>query len=164
MVEKKSTMLKVVGIICIVFGSISTIFSILARVGMSLVMEGLKSLGEGAEGWDSAVSSFSLSATMAVLAAIVMLVAGILGVMFSKKPEKAMVAIVFGVLLIIFAVLPVIVNTMAISALQKSLEASGVGADVLGPLKPNIFVTAVSLVLPVLYLIGGIQLKKLNAE
>ena len=173
MQEKKSTMLQVVGILCIIFGSIATVTSIVGKLGLGVILSGvtegfesLSEMGNFMESWNKIVSSLNLSLTIAVIAAIIMLVAGIMGVVSCRKPEKAMMIIVFGVLLIVFAVLPVVMGMMTAGNVKKLVDEMGAAASFIDPkvFQPNMIVSAINLVLPVLYLIGGLQLKKLAAE
>lgn len=169
MEEKKATMLKVVGIICIVFGAIATISSVLFKVTVGALMTGMTSyfesdLGDLLDTWKKIASSVNLGMTIAVIGAVIMLIAGIMGVIIYKKPEKAMTAIILGVLLIVFAILPVIMNMMTVGNIKKLIEESGELETVINPalFKPNIVITGMNLILPILYLIGGLKLKKLG--
>lgn len=173
MEEKKATMLKVVGIICIVFGAIATVTSILGKVGVGAILTGVTSgfeeipeMANAMDSWKKIASSMNLGLTIAVIGAIVMLVAGIMGVVSHKKPEKAMMIIILGVLLIIFAVLPVVMGMMTVSNIEKLVADLGDAGTYINPalFKPNMILSAVNLVLPILYLIGGLKLKKLGEE
>ena len=81
------------------------------------------------------------STALMVASAVAELVAGIVGVVNCKKPEKAGVCIVWGAIVAVLCVAGTVLN----------LVANG---------EFNIFTLAVGLVLPVLFIIGGVNNKK----
>jgi|LSQX01.3.fsa_nt_gb hypothetical protein len=130
---KSNGLLKVVGILMIIGGSVLTIIGIIAAAGVGLVAAAL--------GSEANMTLLLVSAILLLLNGIVTLVAGILGVANAAKPAKAGSCIVFGVLAVILAVLSSILNVA--------------GGNTFSPVN-----LLIGLVLPVLYLIGAFQNKK----
>lgn len=164
--EKKSVMLKVMGILCIVFGGISLITAILAKGLIMGIIEGLNELGgtEVEASVTKLMSSFSLVSTLGIVSAIIMLAAGILGVVFASKPDKAMIVIILGVLMIILEIVPIFIQSGMASTIKEIMgDADGAGA-MAKAVGPNFLFVIIGLVIPVLYLIGGIKLKGLASE
>ena len=130
---KGAGMLKVVGILMIVFGGIALVLGIIAAVAVAAVAF----LSEGL------LTTYLLYASTALMvaSAVAELVAGIVGVVNCKKPEKAGVCIVWGAIVAVLCVAGTVLN----------LVANG---------EFNIFTLAVGLVLPVLFIIGGVNNKK----
>ena len=129
-----SKMLKVVGILMIVFGSIALIVSLVTMAGISVL---------GALG--ASTGLLWISAILSLVGTVAEFVAGILGVVNWNKPDKAGVCIAFGVIIAALTVVSFIFSMIAYS------ESFG-------------FMTIISLfsglVLPVLYLIGANNNKK----
>ncbi len=84
-------------------------------------------------------------AIVAVLVALLQLVSGILGVLFWKKPERAGLCIILGIAMLAFAI---------IFSLYNIVYAAGTLTVM------NYVSYASSVVLPVLYLVGGLLLRK----
>jgi len=135
-------LLKVVGILFIIRGVILLIIALLAMLGAAMMQnpETLQALEQQGVAVDVSGGAAWLAAIVALVAAALDLVTGILGVKNSKKPEKAQTCFIMGIIIIAF----LIVNA-AISAVDGSL---------------NIIWTAISLVLPVLYLWGALKNKE----
>lgn len=130
---KGAGMLKVVGILMIVFGGIALVLGIIAAVAVAAVAF----LSEGL----LTTNLLYASTALMVASAVAELVAGIVGVVNCKKPEKAGVCIVWGAIVAVLCVVGTVLN----------LVANG---------EFNIFTLAVGLVLPVLFIIGGVNNKK----
>lgn len=130
---KGAGMLKVVGILMIVFGGIALVLGIIAAVAVAAVAF----LSEGL----LTTNLLYASTALMVASAVAELVAGIVGVVTCKKPEKAGVCIVWGAIVAVLCVAGTVLN----------LVANG---------EFNIFTLAVGLVLPVLFIIGGVNNKK----
>ena len=130
---KGSGFLKVTGILMIIGGVISIILSIIAAIAVAALVV----LSEGA------VSPGMLYASVAlmIVSAIAQLIAGIVGVVNCKKPEKAGACIVWGVIVAVLSVAGTILN------------AVGGGSF-------SVFSLAIGLVLPVLYIFGAVSNKK----
>ncbi|MCL1974243.1 MAG: hypothetical protein FWG54_05445 [Bacteroidetes bacterium] len=126
--EKKSNkLLKIVGILMII-GSIISII-------LGLVVGGIAALFGG-------LNLITFAALLMLAGGIVNLIAGICGVKYAAKPEKANTCILYGVLT---AALVVLSNILYVSA------GSGMNTTSL----------ITGLLLPALYLIGAYQNKKL---
>lgn len=144
MEQTSNKLLKVTGIIMIIFASIGIvmgIFALIAVLGSGLVVE---TIGE-VIGEDVNMTSLKVAVVISLIGACVNLAAGILGVANASKPEKAQICIIFGALTIIFVLLNNILNF----TVNDNLNVLNLG---------------IGLVLPVLYITGAIQNKKLVTE
>ena len=132
MEEKKSGagFLKVVGILMIIFGAIALVVSLIAVAGMSVI--------EAAIGSEIDTGMLWIGVILSVVSAAMEMVAGIVGVVNAKKPEKAKTCLVFGILVAILTVAGCIFTV-------ASGEAFPVASLLLG------------LVMPVLYIIGAVK-------
>lgn len=130
---KGSGFLKVTGILMIIGGGISIIVSIIAALGVAAL----------AYFSDGEISSAMLYASVAlmIVSAVAQLIAGIIGVVNCKKPEKAGSCIVWGIIVAVLCVAGTILN------------AVGGGSF-------SVFSLMLGLVLPVLYIIGAVSNKK----
>lgn len=128
---KGSTMLKVVGILMIVFGAIATIITLIALVGVSVVAATL-----------SAGGLYVFGVILAFLGAVAELVTGILGVVNCDKVEKAQMLLICAI---------VIVALSFLGNLIFPLIAGG---------SPSIFSFLIGLILPGLFAFGAIQNKQ----
>ena len=130
---KGAGFLKVTGILMIIFGALSIIVSIIAAIGVAALL--LIS--------DGAVSSTLLytAVTLLIVSAVAELVAGIIGVVNCKKPEKAGTCIAWGIVVAVLCVAGTI------------LQSVGGGSF-------SVFSLISGLALPVLYIIGAVFNKK----
>lgn len=130
---KGSGFLKVTGILMIIGGGISIILGIIAALGVAAL----------AYISDGEISSAMLYASVAlmIVSAAAQLVAGIIGVVNCKKPEKAGTCIVWGIIVAVLCVAGSILNSI------------GGGSF-------SVFSLLLGLVLPVLYIIGAAFNKK----
>ena len=148
--ENSSKLLKVIGILKIVFGSIFILVSLIGMLGVAVIAEVIDEMANdlAALGIDPGLFSntgyLMTSLLILLVIAVLMLIAGIVGVKSYTKPEKANVCIVFGVLVALGVVF---------SSVHDVISA-GFGATTV----VNIVIV---LVLPVLYLLGAFKLKKL---
>lgn len=129
---KGSVFLKVTGILMIIGGGISIIMGIIAALGVA-------ALAYIAVGDSSAL--LYASAVLMLISAVAELVAGIIGVVNCKKPEKAVVCIAWGIIVAVLSVAGTILNS--------------VGGGTF-----SVFSLLLGLVLPVLYIIGAVFNKK----
>lgn len=130
---KGSGFLKVTGILMIIGGGISIIMSIIAVLGVAAL----------AYISDGVISSGLLYASVALMtiSAVAELVAGIIGVVNCKKPEKAGSCIAWGIIVAALCVAGTVLNSV------------GGGSF-------NAFSLLLGLVLPILYIIGAALNKK----
>ena len=130
---KGTGFLKVTGILMIIGGGISIIMGIIAALGVAAL----------AYISDGTVSSALLyaSVVLMLISAVAELVAGIIGVVNCKKPEKAGVCIAWGIIVAVLSVAGTILNSVG----GGSFSA---------------FSLILGLVLPVLYIIGAVFNKK----
>ena len=133
---KGTGFLKVTGILMIIGGGISIIMGIIAALGVATL----------AYISDGTVSSALLyaSVVLMLISAVAELVAGIIGVVNCKKPEKAGVCIAWGIIVAVLSVAGTILNSVG----GGSFSA---------------FSLILGLVLPVLYIIGAVFNKKEHA-
>ena len=133
---KGSGFLKVTGILMIIGGGISIIMGIIAALGVAALVY----ISDGT------VSSALLytSVILMIVSAVAELVAGIIGVVNCKKPEKAGVCIAWGIIVAVLSVAGTILNS--------------VGGGTF-----SVFSLILGLVLPVLYIIGAAFNKKEHA-
>lgn len=132
METKGAGFLKVTGILMIIGGGLAIIFAIIALLGISMLVY----ISDGA------LSSGLLYAAgiLSLVSAVAELVAGIIGVINCKKPEKATSCVVWG---IIVAVLCIAGSILTV--------AGGSSFPVVSCL--------IGLVLPILYIIGALKNK-----
>ena len=132
-----SKMLKVTGILMIIGGALALVIALIAVIGIAAAA----SLAAGALG-GGIIALAVIASILALLGGGIELVAGILGVKNWNQPAKAQSCIVFGAIIIALSVLSNILNLTS-------------GSEF------NLFTLLLGLVLPVLYLIGAVQLKNM---
>ena len=132
---KGSGFLKVTGILMIIGGGISIILGIIAALGVAALVYISDGTGSSA--------LLYASVALMIVSAAAQLVAGIIGVANCKKPEKAGSCIVWGIIV------------AALSVAGTVLNSVGGGSF-------SAFSLLLSLVLPVLYIIGAVFNKKEN--
>lgn len=132
-----SKMLKVTGILMIIGGALALVIALIAVIGIAAAA----SLAAGALG-GGIVALAVIASILALLGGGIELAAGILGVKNWNQPAKAQSCIVFGAIIIALSVLSNILNLAS-------------GSEF------NLFTLLLGLVLPVLYLIGAVQLKNM---
>lgn len=132
-----SKMLKVTGILMIIGGALALVIALIAVIGIAAAA----SLAAGALG-GGIIALAVIASILALLGGGVELAAGILGVKNWNQPAKAQSCIVFGAIIIALSVLSNILNLAS-------------GSEF------NLFSLLLGLVLPVLYLIGAVQLKNM---
>lgn len=132
METKGSKFLKVTGILMIVFGAIALIISIVAVLGIAaiaLVNDGTYDM-----------TLLYVGGVVALLGSVAEFVAGIIGVINAKLPNKADTCIVWGVIVAVMSVAGEIIS-------------------VIGGSQFNVFSLICGLVIPVLYIIGAVKNK-----
>ena len=132
-----SKMLKVTGILMIIGGALALVIALIAVIGIATAA----SLAAGALG-GGIIALAVIASILALLGGGIELAAGILGVKNWNQPAKAQSCIVFGAIIIALSVLSNILNLAS-------------GSEF------NLFSLLLGLVLPVLYLIGAVQLKNM---
>lgn len=130
---KGSGFLKVTGILMIIGGGISIIMSIIAVLGVAALVY----ISDG----EASSAMLYASVALMVVSAVSQLVAGIIGVVNCKKPEKAGVCIAWGVIVAVLCIAGTILNS-----------AGGGSFSILS--------LVLGLVLPILYIIGAVFNKK----
>lgn len=123
--------LKVTGILMIIGGSIAIIAGIIAVIGASAMAVLLETSAGG----------LIFASVLTLVSAVIQLIAGIMGVKNSARPEKAQSCLVMGVLVALFSVAGNIMTVV-------------LGSDF------NVIGLITGLVLPVLYIIGAVLNKK----
>ena len=132
---KGTGFLKVTGILMIIGGGISIIMGIIAALSVAALAY--------IAGGDSSALLYA-SVVLMLISAVAELVAGIIGVVNCKKPEKAGVCIAWGIIVAVLSVAGTILNSVG----GGSFSA---------------FSLILGLVLPVLYIIGAVFNKKEHA-
>lgn len=132
-----SKMLKVTGILMIIGGALALVIAIIAVIRIAAAA----SLAAGVLG-GGIIALAVIASILALLGGGIELAAGILGVKNWNQPAKAQSCIVFGAIIIALSVLSNILNLAS-------------GSEF------NLFTLLLGLVLPVLYLIGAVQLKNM---
>ncbi len=137
-IAKGSSFLKVTGILMIISASISLVIDTSSFfLGAAFDALGAKDVG----------NFIYLASVIMLIDAAVEMVAGIMGVAFCKKPEKANVCLVMG---IIVAVLCVVGTIFSIAS------GTDFGAS-------TIFSLLLGLVIPVLYIVGAVKNRSVEA-
>ncbi|OUP76819.1 hypothetical protein B5F08_09925 [Anaeromassilibacillus sp. An172] len=130
---KGSGFLKVTGILMIIGGGISIILSIIAVLGVAALVY----ISDG----EASSAMLYASVALMVVSAVAQLVAGIIGVVNCKKPEKAGVCMAWGIIVAVLCIAGTILNS-----------AGGGSFSILS--------LVLGLVLPILYIIGAVFNKK----
>ena len=130
---KGSGFLKVTGILMIIGGGISIIMSIIAVLGVAALVY----ISDG----EASSAMLYASVALMVVSAVSQLVAGIIGVVNCKKPEKAGVCMAWGIIVAVLCIAGTILNS-----------AGGGSFSILS--------LVLGLVLPILYIIGAVFNKK----
>lgn len=138
MEAKGAQFLKVTGIIMIIGASIGIIMSILALIGTAAI--DAMDLSSISEELNYNIGLLYASGVLSLVGGAIEMVAGILGVANSKKPEKANTCIVFGVIVILFSL-------------------AGSILTVVGGQSFPVVSFLLGLILPVLYLVGAYKNK-----
>lgn len=128
---KGKNYLKVTGILMIIGAAFGIIFGIIAVLGSSAAAVLL----------DASVGALMFASLLSLFSAAIELVAGILGIKYCMRPEKANVCLGFGIAV---AVLSVVGNIISMS----------LGTEF------SFFSLIIGLVLPILYIIGAVFNKK----
>lgn len=107
--QSASKMLKVTGILSIIFGAISIIASLMLLFSSVLLTAATSAVADSAT--TSAVGGFlAIAVIIAIIASAAEFVAGILGVVNANKPEKANVCFIFGIINVVIGILSIILN------------------------------------------------------
>lgn len=144
-----STFLKVMGILCIIFGALGAIVSLVEFAGYKVIA-------------DQYGVNLSAAAAIDVITAIATIVAGILGCAFCSQVEKAIVCRIMGIILVVLKLASFGVVFSLLGKLNEVLTSYGAAemsfGDVVSP------VTIISaLIVPVLYIIATFCYKQKNA-
>lgn len=129
---QRSKLLQVVSIIMVIGGALAILTSLMGILGGSLMATQYAVLG----------GIFILTAILGIVSGIIELVAGIIGAKNWQNPDKAKSCIIMGVIIIVIALVNIIISTVSAGFTTNTL-----------------FSILLSLVLPVLYLVGAFQLK-----
>ncbi|HIV16476.1 MAG TPA: hypothetical protein IAB17_00630 [Candidatus Alectryocaccobium stercorigallinarum] len=129
---QKSTFLKVMGILCIIFGAIGILSGL---VNMAMYMW----IGMGG------------FAVVCLLQSIFMLVAGIMGVMHCANKQKAAGCLVWGLIVVILAIISLIMYNASDIASLVNYASAAVGVPSFN------FLTFLQLVVPILYFVSAFR-------
>ena len=138
--EKSSKLLKIASILMII-GAILTVI-------VAVVLAVIGGILAGAGGTATIVVLVVIGLIIGIIGSIIQLIAGITGVKNFNKPEKAKTCIIFGVIVLVLSLADVIF--------------SAAGSGEFGVNQVTSIISG--LLIPVLYLVGALQLKKAAAE
>ncbi len=137
--SRGSTFLKVTGILMIIGGAVALIVEIVAASSLSFVIALAAAVDVTISG-----GLLMIAIILSLVGAIIQLIAGIIGVANSGKPEKAGVCIIWGFIVIAVFVVSTILTLIGY------------------PESFSFFNLILGLVLPVLFVTGGFLNKKAN--
>lgn len=130
---KGSGMIKVVGILMIVFGGLGLVIGLVALLGVSALVELAESLGS-----DSNAGLLYLSALLSIAGASLQLVTGIIGVTGHSKREKMGLLMILSCLMIAFVVL-----NFVLAMIGDSNKVTAVISALIGLVLPGLMITGV---------------------
>ncbi len=126
-------MIKVVGILMIVFGGLGLVFAFVALAGISTVVQLAEALGTEVN-----KTMLYLATFLSLLAAAVQLLTGIMGVANCRKPEK------MGTLtILVFVMLILAVVAFVFALVNKTNIASAVFSMLVGMVLPILMLTGI---------------------
>lgn len=146
---KGSTMLLVVSIIMLIGAVIGSALLLIVKAAQASVL----STQEAKRMFDSLAPGFSLGLTLAVAASVALIVIAILGIVFSNKPDKALILTVMIIAYIIVMIAGTVMFNNGISAVAAEIPGSQ-------DLKPGMVTYLSGLILPILFLIATLNLKR----
>lgn len=146
-------LMKVSGILMIIFGALGFIFSLVGRAAIA-VLEMVVSQATDQSVVD-AFSKYSLASTLSIVLGLLTLVTGILAVVLCRKLAKGMPALIFSVLVIVLLVVTNFINMSAVNTLNEALQT---GLNSFG--FSAILSLLSGIVLPLLVIIGVMKNKK----
>lgn len=159
--QPKAMMLFVVSIIIVVFSVISIVTSFTTGAATRFMVETYKNLGMDPALGEKVYSLIPVITIFSLAFAVINLLGGILGILFSKKPEKSPIIIIQGCIMVGLVFINVFVVSRAItSILEPFLESLGTASSSFNV--GNIIGLITGLILPVLYIIAGVKLGKLK--
>ncbi len=160
----KAKMLFAVSIIMIVFSVIGLFSAVNSQNATKLIIQQYISLGMDPALADKVNSILPMVAAFSFILALLELISGILGILFSKKPEKSVVIIILGCILTALVIINSLVVSKAISdAFKPFLESLGVDVGASAAMNMSSIIGMIfGLIIPVLYIIAGLKLGKLR--
>jgi hypothetical protein len=144
------TMIKVSGILLTIFGAFAIIIGIGNLAVMAELQRQLNRYGESIP--------YVLLVIFGFVSAGLTLAFGIAGIVSACKPERGMMVLAFGAVLIGIQLLNIILSLIAFMPLLDNHRIDS--AVVMGLIVAAIFGGAVNCTLPILYVVGGSKLKK----
>lgn len=159
----RSRLVFVTGILFVILGSLALIQSGSAIMSSDYVV---KQFGKllNPEGIAQMQRIMPIVNIFGLISAIVEVAAGIAGIIYCRKPEKAFLIIAFGILIIGI----VLINSFVVGKIMNNVITSFISDEFMDAQRIAVVTmkvagwvgTFIGLVLPVLYLIGGFVLKK----
>lgn len=144
-----SKMIKVIGILMIVFGAIGTVAGFIAFAGLQV----LKALASQVPDLEGIMGSYNLALIISLISAIVLLVCGIMGAVNAKKPVKASGPMIFAVISLALVLIGNIMSMVLSNQLYASLNMPHASGS-------TVFSLLLGAVMPVLMIVGCIQKNK----
>ena len=162
MQKQGSTLLKVTSILMIIFSALGVCYGLLIVAMFSDVtsISGMN-IWELLEEAGLTSGPLALSLICLFLAAVLELIAGIIGVSSWYKREKAGTCTVFGWLIILLLIAGIVFELIFV---VQIIDQSGVLSGFATLIVSSVLGGAISLVLPILYLIGANKLKNMQPQ
>lgn len=163
----RSKMVFVTGILFTIFGGLALVNVLFSFKNMESGMQYL-SVTLTPEGVEQMMKVTPIIRIFSLIMAAVELAAGISGILYCRKPEKAFFVIAYGILLIGL----VIINSVVIGRMTTRIMTTYMKTDMIGQMEMVSGITKMStiigmvlaLIVPVLYLIGGFMLNKRRVQ
>ena len=148
----KSTFLKVMAILCLIFGIIGAIVTVLGLVTANALTAVL------------GISYPMVGMIIAVISAVLMIVAGGYGLGASKDPAKAKTAMIIGILMIVLAIIAIIVNVnetnAIVSQITQMAAEMGAGEVPITNVGGLSWTNFTGLIMPILYCLAAFLFRK----
>lgn len=161
MEKRESKLLQIVSIVTIIFTVLGLLVSIAAQLFAAQLLASAETAGA------QNVSTPVFITILGYLTSALSLAAGILGVMYWNRPEKAYPCILAGLGVLICKAASAVYSL--ITSLTITQQVPGLDAETASMIRTGTVVGVVvsivlTMVLPVLYLIGAVKLSKMQAE
>ena len=163
MKKRESKLLQIVSILTIILTVLSLLTTIAAQIFSARLM---------ASADTAAIQTVNTPVFITILGYLTIalsLLAGIIGVMYWNRPEKAYPYILAGFAVLICKVASSVYSVMATMSLTGQVSGMGLDAEAVSAVRIGSIVGVVvsvvfSMILPVLYLIGALKLSGMQAD
>ena len=160
MEKRESKLLQIVSIVTIIFTVLGLLVSIAAQLFAAQLLASAETAGA------QNVSTPVFITILGYLTSVLSLAAGILGVMYWNRPEKAYPCILAGLGVLICKAASAVYSFTSLTITQQvpGLDAETASMIRTGTVVGVVVSIVLTMVLPVLYLIGAVKLSKMQAE